>query len=45
MKKTWSSINGILGKNRSKSQIKQLLHEDILFEDPKDMAGIFNAHF
>ena len=45
MKKTWSSINGILGKNLSKSRIKSLLHEEILYDNSKDIADIFNAHF
>ena len=45
MKKTWNSINGILGKNKSKSRIKSILHEGILYDNPRDIADAFNTHF
>ena len=45
MKKTWHSINGVLGKSRAKSHIKSILHDEISYNRPKDIADIFNTHF
>ena len=45
MKKTWHSINGILGKKKSRSSIMEIIHNENSYNHSKDIADIFNAHF
>ena len=45
IKKTWKTINGVLGKSRSNSKIDAILGDDIRYENTKDICRVFNDHF
>ena len=41
----WKSINKILGKNKQKSNIKGIMHNDIYLDSEQDIANCFGQHF
>ena len=45
LRKTWNLINITLSRNLKKNEIKQILSNDILYDDELNIANIFNNFF
>ena len=47
IKQTWRIINNIINTKNRKVEytVKKLIHDDVVQEDPEDIAKMFNNHF
>ena len=42
MKKTWKGINELIRQNSKLSSVNQIMHNNMLINEPKQIAGTFN---